>query len=97
MTDLCCGEYRTTNFCPECGIQLDGSPLRSLLRHIEGVRVRLKKEQETTVAKIASLKADGEVDRARREKVWGERRLTALERWTQWRDALKELMEKQES
>lgn len=31
----CCGQDRTTKFCPDCGTDLTLGPLGSLLRHVK--------------------------------------------------------------
>lgn len=87
----CCGEVRTTPFCPLCGKQsAANTTLLGLLRHVE----KYARSQRASADSIATEENDRTDSLSRRRRRYAERHKKTAMRWEAWRDALRELLEK---
>lgn len=78
----CCGENRSTNFCPDCGKQLrDPNPLREILKHCKQQAIKCLTELQ--------YMRDKYPDREHRIRSINKR----LEKWERWAGALEMLVE----
>lgn len=79
--DECCGQFRESRFCPDCGRELDGNLIYVLLTHVARCAVREKEILDNYLT----------CDPCRPEK------MVKLERsvikWAEWERALRELIE----
>jgi hypothetical protein len=90
MTE-CCGEVRSTPFCPLCGRKLRGnSPLLELLAHCRAAERGQRTIVTKSLRKSEAWKSDEEKVRfyARR----ADRAEESATRWKTWGDALAELL-----
>lgn len=85
MSVVCCGQPRTSRFCPDCGKQLAGDPLMELLIHC---RISEKKQRTQAENFRDCGKPD---DPGRKEAV--ESRTMRADVWKARADALVKLMD----
>ncbi len=78
----CCGEERTTKFCPACGKKLE-HPLCALHRHLDGI-VKIDAAKLDTIKKDMKERDTNPAIHSKRVA----RVEKTLAKWTLWRDAV---------
>lgn len=79
----CCGQERTSKFCPECGKKLE-HPLCALYRHLDNV-VKIDDAKLQTVKKDTKARdANPEIHKRRIARIE-----KTLAKWVSWRDAVR--------
>lgn len=89
----CCGEERTTPFCPICGLELQGTrTLYGLLRHC-------RTQQAALEVKIADREAFDKREGRSQHPFPSKERQTknAAEKWKTWADELQKLLNTQDN
>ena len=90
----CCGQERSTPFCPECGTPLKGPGLMLLLKHLR----TLQSNYEKKVLRREQALKDFPGDESRfdkRTKALNQAKLVAT-KWKSWADELEMLLMKSE-
>ena len=87
----CCGEERTTPYCPMCGSEMMVAPAQGLLRHIRK-SVQSQQKRITNARRSVAAGAYGAPNSADNTKFL-ERRRANLEKWLSWQRVLEELIE----
>lgn len=88
----CCGQERTTAFCPDCGRELQQGSLQGLLRHVEGHLKTLNTtiDRYGTSAVGTEFAGDELVQRRRRSL---ERKIRCRDKWQRWATELRLLLD----
>ena len=73
----CCGEERTTPFCPMCGAAIKGHGIETLLQHCQRSLGKAKKEMENRTS--AGYERHIKTSQA------------SVNKWQSWVDAIREL------
>ena len=91
---LCCGENRTTPFCPQCGRTLD--VLNQLLEH---VRFNAKAQRVRVEALINDEERHQEKSTEGKyvQSKYVQKRVGTTQKWEAWAEALEQLLNKSES
>lgn len=89
----CCGYDRTTSFCPMCGKPMNEKPIYGLLRHVKTYMVA--KEKDLAV-NIRIHGEDGKKIDPSGCDIYREGLKRRLKKWTEWYEALIDLLEKKE-
>lgn len=92
----CCGESRSTPFCPMCGKKLKAkAPLRSLLSHLRSTAETKRKQRAGIENEIRRQQLNGK-DVAYQERCL-ESNIRSTEKWDAWADELERLIEPSEA
>ena len=82
----CCGQERSSKFCPDCGRAIDADPLRQLRQHV----------QSTLQTKTASLATkERKNDGGQYDLKWIAIGKRTVAKWTRWLEALDKVIENQ--
>ena len=80
----CCGQERSTNYCPDCGKLLANLPLTALLNYLHTMRAQAKGRLDKITARTE--RRLGEVARAN----------TILQKWDGWAQELAALLKRED-
>lgn len=89
MVQVCCGEKRTSNFCPDCGKKLNTSPLVDLLAYCFSAAEKQRQSAETAKQNAVIRKGNAEAERSLKTS---QRMDRTADKWQAWADALAELL-----
>lgn len=79
---ICCGQERTSSYCPDCGKKLE-HPLAGLFRHLDGVVTVDAAKLETVKKDVAMQKKNPQIHKRRIARI-----IKTLNKWTQWREVV---------
>jgi Zn-finger nucleic acid-binding protein len=90
MPKSCCGQQRSSAYCPDCGKKLFDGPLAELMQHL-----RYAEKQNRTRAEHARMRIKD--DSGMEDRLW-KRKADDLgvqaDRWAAWADALADVMKR---
>jgi hypothetical protein len=90
----CCGQERSTNFCPECGRAIDPTEgLRGLLRYLTEQLARFTKVLEAHKSRLSQLERTAEAPPYYADRLRSSKRSVAVaqrkvQQFSDWRDAV---------
>ena len=82
---ICCGEHRTTPFCPQCGKPITAS-LCSLLAYLRKMQAQCEQQAEARKQRAVEMKRGADAP-------FVVRRVNAATKWKAWADAVEKSLE----
>lgn len=82
----CCGQHRTSRFCPDCGKALAGSD------GLAGVLAYCRRQQLAAQSRYDSHKKEYALKQPEWDSYIGPRKQQVIDKWAGWADAIERAM-----
>jgi hypothetical protein len=84
-TILCCGQPRTSRYCPDCGEKLRREPIDELVSHC-------KTQEKKALTQASRFREHGGYGEQEECNQYARKQEEAAARWKSWYEAIRDLM-----